>query len=109
MKFWSVINMLCLPHQDGMDDVVYKINTYRRYIVEHNNREYIAEWVGEYLCPLPSQEGFIPYKDLTKEIISGWLDTGMPVADIDLILEADMQKQLNPSIIELPLPWSNNN
>jgi hypothetical protein len=39
-------------------------------------------------------------------MVEGWLNSGLPVADLDANLDSQINDQINPKIITLPLPWS---
>ena len=47
---------------------------------------------------------FIPYADLTYDIVSGWLDNSIDVTALDLNLDQQIENQVNPPIVVLPLP-----
>lgn len=55
----------------------------------------------------PSEPGFIPYDQLTQEIVLGWVFDGLGAqkAEIEATLTAKVQKQLNPTTAQ-GVPWS---
>ena len=55
----------------------------------------------------PSEPGFIPYDQLTEEIVLGWVYTGLgdQKAEIEATLTAKVEKQLNPTTAQ-GVPWN---
>lgn len=62
----------------------------------------------------PEAEGFVPYEELTEEIVKSWVESELGEEEI-LKIETDIQKRLqeridrenNPEFLE-GLPWRNN-
>jgi hypothetical protein len=106
-KYWVITEMDCKPVEDNLQDVVVTIHADRLYNVEIEGKTYNARWYGTASCPLPNGEDFTPYDQLTYEQVCGWLDNLLPVVEIDLNLDAQIENQVNPPIITLPLPFSN--
>ena len=106
-KYWVITEMDCKPVEDNLQDVVVTIHAERLYNVEVEGKIYNARWYGTASCPLPSGEDFTPYDQLTYEQVCGWLDNLLPVVEIDLNLDAQIENQVNPPIVVLPLPFPN--
>jgi hypothetical protein len=55
----------------------------------------------------PSEPGFIPYDNLTQEIVLGWVyaSLGDQKAEIEATLTAKVEKQLNPTTAQ-GVPWN---
>jgi hypothetical protein len=105
MKKWVISAMQCIPNEGSLKDVVVVIHWRRQATEIVNDKEYFADVYGAYTCPLP--EGtFTPYPDLTQEQVEGWLDAGLNVAELDATLDKQIENQVNPPIVQLPLPWS---
>lgn len=85
---------------DGLSDVVVTVNAYRQ-ITDGNYSTQIPVCVGL----TPPTEGFIPYQDLTQEIVEGWLNAGCDVAAIDAELAVQLDNIINPKTIVLPNPF----
>jgi hypothetical protein len=54
---------------------------------------------------------FIPYEDLTEEIVIGWIqqDLGVDgVANLEACIQGQINSQINPPVVPVntPLPWS---
>ncbi len=53
----------------------------------------------------PPAEGFIPYDQLTKDIVDGWLDAGTDKEAIDAELAVQLENIKNPKVQVLPNPF----
>lgn len=55
----------------------------------------------------PDEPGFIPYDQLTQEIVLGWVFDGLgdQKAEIEATLTAKVEKQLNPTTAQ-GVPWN---
>ena len=53
--------------------------------------------------PDPSADGFTAFENLTQEIVVGWF-TEEEVAQIESVLDADLEAQAAPQVIS-GLPW----
>ena len=54
----------------------------------------------------PPSGSFTPYADLTQEQILGWCyANGVDQAAIEANVTAQIQNQINPPVVSLPLPW----
>lgn len=105
---WTVTNLIGYPVLDGDTDVV--TNTF--YTVTADDGEgHTASIQATQVIPLPKDRPFIPYNDLTNDIVVGWIQTELGpegVASIETNLNAQIEINLNPppSPQVLPLPWS---
>jgi hypothetical protein len=93
-------SMITAKTLDGLNDVVVTVNAYREATDDIYSTQYSVS-----LGLTPPTEGFIPYQDLTKEIVEGWLNSGLPVDEIDVNLEGQLYNIINPKTVVLPLPW----
>jgi hypothetical protein len=99
--FWSVYQLDTAPSLDGLQDVVITVH-YGRTAVEG---EYTAYSYGTMGCQTPSETDFTAYPDLTFEQVCSWLDAGLDIPTIDAGLQQNIDNQINPPVIVLPLPW----
>jgi hypothetical protein len=87
--------------QIGSDvDVVIQVNAYRM-ISDETTSTQIPVCVGL----TPPSEGFIPYEDLTYDIVCGWLDEGTDVEALDAELAIQLDNIINPKTVVLPNPF----
>jgi hypothetical protein len=85
---------------DNLTDVVIQVNAYRQ-ISDETTSTQIPVCVGL----TPPKEGFIPYADLTQQIVEGWLNSSTDVAALDAELETQLDNIINPKTIVLPNPF----
>lgn len=85
---------------DNLTDVVIQVNAYRQ-ISDGTTSTQIPVCVGL----TPPTEGFIPYQDLTQEIVEGWLNQGCDVVAIDAELVSQLDNIINPKTDVLPNPF----
>jgi hypothetical protein len=102
---WAIEQMQEVPQQGSLTDVVINISWRRFGTTVVDDKEYQAGAFGFFVCSQPSGEDFTPYEDLTREQVIGWLEAGLDVEAINLNLIAQLNDQINPPVVILPLPW----
>ena len=66
--------------------------------------DYTANTYGtKSFTPDPESENFTAYENLTQDIVVGWF-TEEEVAQIESVLDADLEAQAQPQVIS-GLPW----
>ena len=107
-KFWVINQLDCVPSLDGeyVDFVV--VCHYNRNAKETiNDKDYFASVYGSQSFSKDDVSDFIPYEELTYDIVCSWLDSTLDVEALDLNLDAQIENQVNPPVITLPLPFQN--
>lgn len=99
---WVISQLDTAPSEDGLTDVV-KIVHWRYEAVD---AEYSASIYGSLACATPSATDFTAYPDLTEVVVIGWLENGLDVDALKAGLDAQIETQKNPPIVNLPLPWN---
>lgn len=103
---WVVAAMEEYPKtSDDLTDVVFIVHWRRNATAVVDDKTYFADTYGALNVPAPSPEDFTPYPDLTFDQVCGWLDAGLDVITIDVGLEIQIENQINPPVVSLPLPW----
>lgn len=106
---WAINSMLTAPSEDGLTDVVKSISWTRiateQVVDGETTKTYTAGFPGVTPCPSPSEEDFIAYSDLTEAEVTGWLEQLVDVTSLDTNLTTQVENQINPPVVELPLPW----
>ena len=90
---------------DNLTDVVFIVHWRRAATEIVDDKDFYADTYGALSVPAPDPEDFTPYPDLTFEQVCGWLEAGLDVAEIDAGLAANLEQQINPTVVSLPLPW----
>ena len=98
---WIIVQLDTKPKEDGLQDVVSVVH-WRRSATDGT---YSSESYGAMACATPSSTDFTAYPDLTEAQVESWLEAGLDVQTIDAGLVANIESQINPPIVVLPLPW----
>jgi hypothetical protein len=104
---WTPTSLVGYPTFDGQTDVVTRVF----YTVLADDGEgHTADYANFEYTPLNPDVPFIPYADLTPEIVIGWVQSNLGperVAAIEESLAISIQRQVTPPPEPdvLPLPW----
>ena len=93
-------SMVTAKSIDGLSDVVVTINAFRQV-----SDETISTQIPVCLGLTPPIEGFIPYTELTQDIVEGWLNENVDVVKIDTELASQLDNIIYPKTIVLPNPF----
>jgi hypothetical protein len=104
---WVISSLDSYPTDaEGLTDVICVIHWRRTATQVDGDKTYFAEVYSTLSVPAPDPADFVPYDQVTELMVEGWLNSGLPVADLDANLDSQINDQINPKIITLPLPWS---
>jgi hypothetical protein len=107
MKYWYINELQCLPQDKNLIDFVVVVSWTRFAKETINEKEYFSSISSNQSFSKDDVTNFIPYEDLTYDIVCGWLDASLDVEALDLNLDAQIENQVNPPIVILPLPFTN--
>ena len=93
-------SMVTQKHTADYIDVVIQVNAYRQI-----SDQTISTQIPVCLGLTPPVEGFIPYIDLTYDIVCSWLNEGIDVQSLDTELAIQLDNIINPKTIVLPNPF----
>ena len=96
--------------QKKLFKIYEKVKTYHEgYQAEQveNDKTYFAEVYGTLSVPSPDPADFVPYDQVTYEMVCGWLEAGLDQVSLDENLDSQIAEQINPKVISLPLPFQN--
>lgn len=118
---WFVTNMDCYPTYESETDVVFKVYYYVEAFSSETHS--VTQPSGEitqnpYQATVSSIQEFTyqadspytPYNELTNEIVVGWIQSALGLDEINALylkLDTDINNQINPPVVNPPLPWSN--
>ena len=99
-----------VPSEDGLTDVIKSVSWSRlaQQAVEINGETTIftAGYPGVTQLGAPNPAAFTPYNQITEGQIFEWINNAVSDwTEIDTRLQANLQNQINPPIVNLPLPW----
>ena len=105
---WTATNLIGYPQYEGETDV---ITTVFYTVVADDGAGHTANISGIQQTPLDPAVPFIPYPDLTNDIVIGWVQDDLGengVASIYANLDAQIEAQINPPLTpqSFPLPWA---
>jgi len=92
---------------DELTDVICVIHW--RYQAEQvqDDKTYFAEVYGASSVPAPDPADFVPYEEVTYEMVCGWLESILDIQSLNANLDSQIADQITPKIVTLPLPFSN--
>ena len=100
---WNVNPMDCVIDDDGLSNVVQTVH-WRLIGTDENGVS--SSVYGAASFPKPEAEGYIPFEDLTQEIILGWLETVLDIPAFEKQIEDAIYLINNPVMVQLSLPNS---
>ena len=97
---WTITAMDCSTTETNPDTVITAHWTCAGTDGTYNASVYST-------CSFAPPEGtFTPYADLTQEQVLGWIwANGVDQTSTEAAVEAQLQAQINPPVVTLPLPW----
>ena len=71
-----------------------------------NSVDYASTVYGSAGFPMPTEGQFTPYDQLTQEQVLGWCwANGVDKDATEASVQASINAQINPTVIQPPLPW----
>jgi hypothetical protein len=101
---WTVENMASQVQLDGYTDVVVEV----AWSCIGTDGTYSATIPGLTRVTFTGSSEFTPYSDLTEEQVLNWVwSSGVDEASVQAQIDTQIELQINPPIVMLPLPWTN--
>lgn len=98
---WIIERLLCKPIEGSNPDVVITAD----WRCNGTDETYSGTCYGSCSFAPPSGE-FTPYPDLTQEQVLGWCyANGVDQSAIEANVSLQIENQINPPVVTLPLPW----
>jgi hypothetical protein len=98
---WIIERLLVKPTEGSLTDVVITAD----WRCNGTDETYSGTCYGSCSFQPPSGE-FTPYEDLTQEQVLGWcFSNGVDQTAIEANVTAQIENQINPPVVTLPLPW----
>ena len=104
---WLISQLDSIPTLDGMEKVISTIH-YRAQKTHQVDEVdvFTADTYGALSVDAPHEASFIPYDEVTKEMVEGWLTDALDTEAIEANLDAQIQNFLTPPIVAYALPWA---
>jgi hypothetical protein len=100
MLDWTIQKMEVKLQEGSYADVV--VTAY--WCCSASDQGFVANQYGSALFPAPTSS-FTPYPDLTQEQVLGWVWQTINKAQVEEEVERQLNQQINPPLVPLPLPW----
>jgi hypothetical protein len=98
---WIIERLLVKPIEGSNPDVVITAD----WRCNGSQESFSGTCYGSTSFTPPSGE-FTPYEDLTQEQVLGWCyQNGVDQASIEANVTQQINDQINPPVVTLPLPW----
>ena len=98
---WIIERLLVKPTEGSLTDVVITAD----WRCNGTQDNYSGTCYGSCSFQPPSGE-FTPYPDLTQEQVLNWCyANGVDKTAIEANVTAQIENQINPPVVTLPLPW----
>ena len=100
--FWLIERLLVKPTEGSLTDVVITAD----WRCNGTDETYSGTCYGS--CSFaPPTGSFTPYEDLTQEQVLDWCyANGVDKNAIEANVTAQIENQINPPVVVLPLPWA---
>jgi hypothetical protein len=99
---WNCKTVDVHPQEEGQTDVVYNVH----WIVTGVDGDYSATNIGTQVVPLSEGGAFIPFEDLTNEIVVGWTKAAMGEDQVDQIetsIVSQIEALINPTSVTMTI------
>ena len=104
---WNFNPLESYPTASGQTDVVFLIH----WQVNATTGSYTARSIGvQSIAQYTSESVFIPFNELTKDIVYGWVTSSMGEErynNITASLIQQIENQINPPVLVQEAPWLN--
>jgi len=100
---WNCKTVDVVLQEEGLTDVVYNVH----WIVTGTSDTYSSTSIGTQTVTLDESTPFIPFADLTNDIVVGWTKDAMgeeQVASIESSIADAIEKEINPVTATMQLP-----
>ena len=106
---WQIVSMPAYPQEAGQSDVVFQVNWQCQAQEQSVDllAAYSATSAGSVPVTYTAGTPFTPYDQLTQEQVWGWISPSIDRPEIEANLQAMIDAQKNPPVVNPPLPWSN--
>ena len=112
---WNFNPLTCQPHVGEFDDVV--VTVHWQFYAKSGSMNESGTFVPQYTAQSIGAQGFtfdplgsefIPFEELTKDIVLGWVTGSLGeerIAQLSASLEAQIADQITPKVVNLSPPW----
>lgn len=108
---WNFWQFNAYPEKDGYTDVVFQVNYNYIGTSDVPNPKggfFTSSWGGAQTFQYQEGTPFVPFDELTPEIVAGWMEATIPpeqFAKMQENIAAGIEAQIHPPVVTLPAPW----
>lgn len=99
---WNCKTVDVHPQEDEQTDVVYNVH----WIVTGTDGDYSSNAIGTQIVPLSEGGAFIPFENLTNEIVVEWTKEAMgeeTVESIEAGIASQIESLINPTSVTMTI------
>lgn len=99
---WNCKTVDVHPQEEGETDVVYNVH----WIVTGVDGDYSASCIGTQVVPLNEGATFIPFEDLTNDVVVEWTKEAMgeeQVTQIEAGVASEIEGKINPTSVTMTI------
>ena len=99
---WNCKTVDVHPQEEGETDVVYNVH----WIVTGVDGDYSANCIGTQVVPLNEGGTFIPFEDLTNDVVVDWTKEAMgeeQVTQIEASVASEIEGKINPTSVTMTI------
>ncbi len=100
---WNCKTVDVHPQEEGETNIVYNVH----WIVTGVDGDYSSKAIGTQTVPLSEDGTFIPFEDLTNDVVVEWTKEAMgeeQVASIEAGIASQIKALINPTSVTLIIP-----
>lgn len=98
---YDIISLYTAPSKDNLENVIVEVNW--RYQV--TDGAHYADWYLRTKLGEAEPSTFVPYDQLTDEIIFSWIESTLDMNAIKQEVDKRLEKKKSPQLIEKKVPW----
>lgn len=107
---WVIEWMQCVPQEGQLTDVVITAGWRCNGVQVSSDKTYTGTSYGTCGFTVDSSSPFTPYADLTQDQVLDWCwANGVNKEVMENRVQTQIDNQINPPIIQPPLPWASTN
>ena len=101
---WTIVALEYAPEENGLSKVIKNIHW--RYKGTDKDSGVSFELFGVQEMDAPNTSSYIPYDDLTEEIVISWLTKKLDITLFQKSIITEIEKIKNPSIVIVHNPFA---
>ena len=99
---WNCKTVDVYPESEGQTNVVYSVH----WTLAGEENDYFATYIGFQQIEINPNETFIPFENLTNEIVTGWVKNAMgpeKVTAVENAVALTISEQKNPTSVTMQI------